>query len=116
MNYAEARQRESDKRWDWTVRNDDRIWRSEPCSGHEDGHETREEAERHFWEWEMAQPFSVFVEERHLRRCEICNEWTDARVRMYDGYKTLVLCSIHQNRLSIEQLYPFAPGRALIYS
>lgn len=26
MNYYKPRQRESDKRWDYTCRNDDRIW------------------------------------------------------------------------------------------
>ena len=116
MNYAAARQRESNKRWDWTVENDDRVWRSEPCTSHEDGHATREGAERHFWEWEMAQSFSVTNEQRHLRQCQICNAWTEARVLMYDGYTMHVLCSIHQNRPSLEKLHPFVPGRTLIYS
>lgn len=53
MNYYQARQRK-DKRWDFTCRNDDQIWPVPPCSEHEDGHATADEADRHFYDYEAA--------------------------------------------------------------
>lgn len=89
MNYAQARQRQTDGRWDWSVRNDDLTWPAGYCAGwkdwtpegahvigvrveqlradqesksglfrakyHTDGHTTKEEAERCWWEYEIDQ-------------------------------------------------------------
>jgi hypothetical protein len=117
MNYAQARQRESNKRWDWTVRNDDRIWRSGPCAAHEDGHATAEEAERHYWEWET-DPATYHVGEYAgtQHECLICKAWTSAYVRLRDGYTSFVLCPGHQDRASVEQVHPCTPGMSQIYS
>lgn len=116
MNYAAARQRQSNGRWDWTVRNDDRIWRVAPCDDHEDGHATREEAERHHWEYEMARPIRVFQDPDEQRKCEVCSAWTHDRVKQEGDWHQIVLCSEHQTREAIEQLRPFSPGQTVIYS
>jgi len=119
MNYAEARQRQSDGRWDWTTRNDDRIWRSSPCSAHEDGHATREEAERHHWEYELDNVRRFVVADAGavtLERCQICSVFTASHVRFADGYTMFFLCSIHQDRASLEQVHPFVPCVSIIHS
>ncbi len=113
MNYAQARQRESDKRWDWTVRNDDAIWQHTCCAEHGAGHAEREDAERCFYAWELAQPVRIFDEPDARRQCALCGMWTNARVRLANGYTSFVLCESHQDRTSV---YPFIPNTALTYS
>jgi hypothetical protein len=107
MNYAQARQR------------DDRIWRSGPCREHDDGHATSEEAERHFWEYEIEHASRFVVpndQAGQLLRCAICSAFTASTVRLDDGYTTFILCPDHQDRASLEQVHPFESGRTLIYS
>jgi hypothetical protein len=119
MNYAQARQRQSNGRWDWTTMNDGRVWRSEPCSDHEDGHATAEEAEHHFWEYELdtARRFVVPDDQAGtLSRCLVCLSFTASHVRLADGYTTYQLCPDHHDRASLEQVHPFSPGRQLIHS
>lgn len=119
MNYAEARQRKSDGRWNWTTMNDGRIWTSAPCTGHDDGHVTREEAERHFWEYELdsVRRFEIANDDAvTLQRCQICSAFTASHVRLADGYTTFMLCPDHQDRASLEQVHPFKAGRQLMHS
>lgn len=116
MNYAQARQRESDKRWDWTTMNDGRVWRSAPCTDHDDGHATAEEAERHFWESEVSDGWRVEQMAGTQRECAICGAWTQDLVRLHDGYTSFVLCPDHQDRASIETVHPFSTGRQLMHS
>lgn len=52
MNYYSARQRR-DGRWDWTSMNDGAIRRAGPCVNHYEGHATKGEAERHFYDSEL---------------------------------------------------------------
>lgn len=119
MNYAQARQRQSDGRWDWTTMNDGRVWPSAPCSTHEDGHATQEEAERHHWDYELDTVRRFEVPDHQagsLERCRICKAFTASHVRFADGYTTIFLCPDHQDRASLEQGYPFAPNRQVIHS
>ena len=117
MNYAQARQRQSDGRWAWTVKNDDRVWASGPCADHEDSHETAEEAERHYWEWELdPSTYHVGTYASGQYECQLCQNWTSSFVRLADGYTTFTLCPDHQNRASVEQVHPFVAGRMLVYS
>lgn len=117
MNYAQARQRQPDGRWDWTVMNDGRVWRSVPCFDHSDGHTTQEEAERHYYDWEH-DPSSYYIGSYAGAQyeCLICKVWTSAYVRLRDGYTTFTLCPNHQNRSSVDQVHPFVPGMQHIYS
>jgi len=116
MNYAQARKRALDGRWDWTVKNDNDIWRAPCCRAHTEGHETAIDAERCYWNWELDQPAHVYVDETSQQKCVVCSVWTTARLRLGDGYTTFVLCESHQDRASLEIAYPFEPGRQLIYS
>lgn len=115
MNYEQARQRESDGRWDWTVRNDDRIWATGPCGEHTDGHATAEEAERHFYDWEVAnlKPYTIAGA---LHPCEICQAWSDGGLGTPDGFGGPILCAAHRNADGYQQVRPFAPGLTLIHS
>lgn len=48
MNYYEARQRQTDKCWDWTCQNDNRVWRVGACNVEPKcQHKTKEEANEH---------------------------------------------------------------------
>lgn len=96
--------------------NDGRVWRSGPCFDHTDGHATQEEAERHFWEYEMALPRRVCLNPEEQRKCEICGAWTQDRVRREGDYRSDVLCGDHQDQASYEALHPFVPGRQVIES
>lgn len=116
MNYAQARQRESDGRWDYTVRNDDRIWRTGYCADHEDGHATKEEAEKHFYDYELDQPFRIYEDINQQAKCVVCGEWTQNRVMLYDGYTTYILCKDHQTKEDLMKVRPFTPGMSSIYS
>lgn len=119
MNYAGARQRQSDGRWDWTTMHDGRVWRSGPCISHDDGHATQEEAERHFWEDELATVRRFVVPDDDavtLKRCAVCSVFTASHVRFADGFTTFDLCPDHQDRASLEKVYPFEAGRQIIHS
>lgn len=116
MNYAEARQRQTDGLWDWTVRNDGSIWPAASCAS-KCGHATREEAERHYWEWKhdpATYYIGAYVDSQH--NCLVCGNWTQSFVRLRDGYTTFVLCPSHQDRASVDQVHPFTPNTAHIYS
>ncbi len=119
MNYAQARQRETNQRWDWTTMNDGRVWASAPCSQHTDGHATAEEAERHFWEYELdtVRRFVVSDDEAaSLERCLACSAFTASHVRFADGYTTFFLCPDHQDRAALERVHPFVADRRIIHS
>ena len=119
MNYAQARQRQSDGRWDWTTMNDGRVWRSAPCSSHEDGHATPEDAERHFWDYELDSVRRFVVPDDQaatLEHCQVCTAFTASHVRFADGYTTFFVCPDHQDRASLERAHPFVAGRMVIHS
>lgn len=130
MNYYEARQREKDKRWDYTRRNDSRIWPVGYCGGwrfdrepppglhnweqtkakyepfranyHTDGHETREEAEACYRRYELDTElhFGTLLNQR--LRCDVCEQFTDgtANTRHFHA----IVCAAHQTREAVERL------------
>lgn len=117
MNYAEARQREHDGSWDWTVKNDNRIYRHQPCTN-ECHHETEEEACRHFYDYSLAQ-----VQEHKdadvQHKCAVCGEWTDTwlgnqQLWLYGFFA--YLCPTHRNQDELAQLQPFRGSITLCYS
>lgn len=112
MNYHQARQRKSDGRWDWSTRNDESIWTAMPCSNHEDGHGTAEDAERHFYDYEAAN-----LREMHTAsasRCEGLHDgdapWTDRALKSRLYGSLAYLCDEHRNREGWERVNPFRPG------
>lgn len=127
MNYAQARERLSPEGtprglWDWTVRNDDNIWRHACCREHsatQDGHPTQVEAERCHWEYKLTHvKFYVVApgDADSLGRCKICRTFTASFANSYDGYGRDTLCPEHHTREALEQLHPFVAGHTEIYS
>ena len=117
MNYEGARQRESDGRWDWTNMRDGAIWRSGPCRSHDDGHATKEEAERHFYDDGLAH-----VQEHQSSSwhgCAVC----DAPTKFWLGSRGLggaipetPLCDEYRTRDVLAEMHPFSPGMTLVHS
>jgi hypothetical protein len=100
MNYDEARQRQSDGRWDWTTMNDGAIRRKGRCRDHEDGHATRLEAVECYWDYCFDRLREVSIIDTQ-RRCaaEGCREWTSRGVEA-PGLGSLIpmtlLCEAHR--------------------
>lgn len=154
MNYAEARQRKDDLRWDWTNMNDKRVWPVGYCAGwrdwtedmakrigmsledikrrqdtedgptkgkfHGDGHATKEEAERCFYEYSLDR-----VQQASLKGtqkvCQFpgCGDWTSHALESpgMDGlFPPTMLCHAHRNREGLMQVHPFQGGIQLIHS
>lgn len=90
----------------------------------EDGHDTREDAERHLYETALANmvPPHQWREPEQLLRCEQCAEWTDVRVGVqvhhFASPGARVLCEVcaapffDELRWSdaVRELVPFRPG------
>lgn len=133
MNYLCARQRQSDGRWDYSQRNDGRIWPIGYCAGwrdfspeehqrffmtdfwyadylsrkdqyHEDGHATSEEACECYKKYELDSSLRFSEMSNQKRPCEVCQEWTQ-KIAMVGGYSHFVLCETHANRAEVERLF-----------
>lgn len=151
MNYDQARQVESTGKWFYTSRNDDRIHAIGYCSKFIDcpvchgtklmqecpgcngkavvenptpcqGHDTREGAERHYYEWELDhlregtwEPDPA-VQDGRLK-CKVCGSPTLKFLHVIgDGFENITLCDEHRNREGFEQGRPFIPGVTVIHS
>lgn len=89
----------------------------------DDGHDTREAAERHYWETATATPHvHAWSDPDALRKCERCDDWTDLRISVRVGHlhdNVHVLCGDHAAGLrdastrvdAVRELVPFGPGR-----
>lgn len=105
MNHYQARQREHDKRWDWTSMNDEVIRRWPPCTDHDDGHATAELAERHFFDYEATHLKEGSVGDDEQHRCEYadketrtrCPNWTDKWLEGRLWGRRPFLCDDHRN-------------------
>lgn len=150
MNYEEARQigptGPAPGKWNWSTRNDDRIWTSAPCAwpdfvwpdppldkpmsewpkvtptGRERcDHDTREEAERHHWHDELGRVQLRKIDldtARQRGRCDVagCPNWEDYQTRWPDGYQSDSLCEEHATHQTVVALHPFTPGAQVIHS
>ncbi len=112
MKHYAARRLESG-RWAWTVQEGDAISQSGPCVLHGNGHTTKEEAERHFYDWDC-QTLSQVKEERHGKShdCEIpwCRVFTGRGMATKFHPDPLWLCSEHRFRHIYTMLRPFKAG------
>lgn len=112
MNYYEPLQRQTDKRWDYTRRNDGQIWAIGYCAGgqedpyHEDGHETPEEAcecyKNYLLDNQVKLDFGTTEDTQHRCEMEGCEEWTQ-KVAMV-SHRTYNLCDDHRNVESLREL------------
>lgn len=112
MNYYAARQRK-DGRWDWTRLNDGVVSRSGPCAKHGEGHVTKEEAERHFYDSELAKLCETWSDGDVQYRCAVsgCGQWTQVGLASHGYFVTPTwLCDRHRDPDMIEKLHPFKPG------
>jgi hypothetical protein len=112
MNYYEALQRQTDKRWDYTQRRDGQTRAVGYCAGngaaphHEDGHETADEArecyKRFILDKLVKLEFGTTEDTQH--RCEVegCEGWTQ-KVSMVN-HRTYNLCDDHRNVEALEGL------------
>lgn len=124
MNYEAARQRESNGRWNWTNMRDGRIWTLLPCGygalGTTCDHETKEQAERHHYDHELAGVrFEQLDPDRRLiHRCDVesCRELETQHAVWPDGYTFDSVCDAHANSETVAGLHPFEPGIEVIHS
>ena len=142
MNYDEARQlgpeSEAPGKWNWTTMNDrvirtappcawpdfddwpsDPMAKTEPTGRQRCDHDTREDAERHHWTYELDElriaPVDLdLIRDRH--RCSVpdCTEWETHRA--HGAWSLDFLCDRHANRAGLESIHPFAPGSRVIHS
>ena len=129
MQHKAARQREKDKRWDFTTTMGDRIvpvgycrpYREDPelkvrspahyekvqdhlDKFHGDGHETAEEAQECYKNYLL--DFSLnHWEQNNQQRCLVCDEWTTHRVEI--AYSIFVLCPEHAIREQVSERFHF---------
>jgi hypothetical protein len=143
MNYYGARQRQKDKRWDFTIMNNGHVSPTGYCHAwsewpddlksmasleyrqyvtdkdkyHGEGHENKEDAERCYYRYVLdtkLRPAKCPDDEQH--KCEIpdCGKWTQAGLQA-DSAPTW-LCEAHGSRADYERLHPFEPGHTIISS
>ena len=130
MNYYEARQRQNDKRWDFTKMNDGQVmavgycrkWSEWPNEfkekhkksweeyearkdeHHADGHETREEAGECYKRYllDTSLMFNEMTDQQ--RKCVVCEAWTSWYADVNHG-AIYNLCDKHRNREEVEKLF-----------
>lgn len=113
LKHYAARQRRPGGPWDWTVEEEGRIFPAGPCVLHGDGHPTREEAERHFYAFDL-QTLSLIVEDQDHKshQCGVpwCKVFTDQGFTTKFRKEPQWLCDEHRIRHIFEMLNPFVPG------
>jgi hypothetical protein len=122
MNYEQARRRMKDGKWHWTNLNDGKVYPSGGCAQDCPGHDSREEAERHQYEYELnnlaeiaLQPIEGAVDGRH--QCVVCGAGTLQALQITGHCLRLVpLCAAHCNRAGYALAHPFQPGRSFAHS
>lgn len=117
MNYDQARQRESDGKWDWTTMNDGIIRATASCSSH-CGHETQEEAERHFYDYSLDQVKETGVSWTACEYPDCPNPTQRAlgNLGFWLALSSTPLCDEHRTKECLVEVYPFHAGMALIHS
>ena len=140
MNYAEAREIPG-KGWHWTTMNNGSVRTAQPCIRHIGDesdpmwylkpwnaadwqrclpHKTKEDAERHFYEWSLANVKEGSWDayrKCHAPGCEVLTNKTLSN-RGFDGYFQFMdeLCDEHRTREVLAVLHPFMPEIALMHS
>lgn len=123
MNYYEALQRQTDKRWDYTRRNDGQVHAIGYCAGkydvirndaslphperyHDDGHATAEEACECYKQYVLDNltnlEFGLTEDTQHKCEAPGCGAWTQ-KVAMVDHHP-YNLCDDHRNLETLQDL------------
>lgn len=128
MNYLQARQidptskRFDAGKWRFTVRNDDDIYAVGYCRHECPGHNTADEACRHYYDYQVdTAVFRRFMlDERHKEQCEFpeCKNFTQMLAQLGGGFegRHLTLCNRHQNKKGLFGAYPFRGSISIISS
>jgi len=117
VNYREARQRTTDGRWDWTNMNDKVVTTAAPCTDHSDGHATQEEADRHFYDHEVANLREFHLEgTQHHCAVDGCDNWTGGGLESRWLGQGTMLCEDHDSRDGWMAANPFSSPIHIIAS
>ncbi len=148
MNYDQARQlaegSDAPGKWNWSTMNDGVVRTASPCyypdfdwntvstfevviAGFKPtgrprcDHDTREEAEHHYWVHELDRTTIRLLDLDAIherRRCDFtgCREWETHRAHAAGWGYSDSLCDTHANRASLEGMHPFHPGTRVIHS
>lgn len=108
MNYYRAIQHTTSKRWSFGFFNDHKAYLANCCRDHEGKHETREEAERCFYDDQIARAREISIQDQQLK-CRVCGDWT-AKGMETPMHHMEMLCDKHLNKDGLMQAYPFRPG------
>jgi hypothetical protein len=130
MNYFQARQRKESKRWDFTCKNDGRIWPVGYCAGkkigesadpptsdkyHDDGHETEAEARECYKQYVLDNElhFDAREDSRSMHVCAYpgCDEFTKG-IATLGCARMWPLCDEHRNKEAVSELYT-APSQII---
>jgi len=112
MNYKGPRQRNDSKRWDYTNKNDGRVYPIGYCGeaanepNNEGHHATEAEACECYKKYLLDTRLKLdgtWTNEKHLCEVRGCSEWTQHYADV-DGH-IFDLCDEHRTRAVIEQLY-----------
>lgn len=125
MNYYRSRQRESDHRWDYTCKQNQKVWPIGYCSGqsvegpnahkyHSDGHATAEEADECYRRYLLDNEiqFSSGEGSRVLHVCQYpgCEEFTAGIAEVGCGPCAIYhLCNEHRTKEVVAELFK-GPG------
>lgn len=133
MNVAEARQLTDGSGWHWTTNGvpsqpcrqhvgdeSDPMWYLKPSTAADwklcEPHATKEDAERHYWEWSLGRTRENSYTSAH--KCEVCGEWTNRTIEtpFYPSFVMSWLCDAHRTAAQFRELHPFEAGITLWYS
>lgn len=140
MNYYQARQRQTDKRWDYTCRNGEHIFPVGYCQAwrdfdppynqgeqyerylankekyHTGGHDSAEDAERCYYTYLHENRMRTVAMGTTQVRCDYpdCQTWTSEGISV--EYALAMLCSAHRNKEGWMKVHPFRPGISSISS
>ena len=132
MNHFTARQRESDKRWDYTCRRDGIAWPIGYCAGwrepqpglmtpgqikdwlekamphmhkfHTDGHASAEEANECYKQYLLDFDLRLDGDHQNVQhKCKVCGVWTSKYASV--GSSAWSLCDEHRTREHAEALF-----------
>lgn len=126
MNYSDARQRQSDGRWDYTTNGHPvgycREWRdwdevtralspaayaqyvADKDKYHSHGHATEDEARECYRDYILDHQLRLnLVNSGTQSKCEICGEWTQKYAML--PFQIFKLCDLHNNREEVEKLF-----------
>jgi hypothetical protein len=137
MNYYAARQRQTDKKWDFTCRNDDyirpvgycdkyqewwldfhkwgfhvnehekQLYQAHEHQHHTDGHTTADEARECYRRYLLDQRVRLGMRFEQQSHCQVCGEWTDMYAEV--DHTPFTLCKKHNTQKQLELLFK-TPG------